>query len=274
MIEDLTPEVLAYLLDEMDRPRRAAFESLLARDPSVAALVKSVADSLAADALAQTPATALSFADRSKMTVSVLAQIEPGVSPHRRDFGRYFWPAAAAALLALNVGQWIVHSRTPSLTVDLVGGDHGERGKRGGLDYVEPAPLKAPGVVATGLHAGGAPAAPLPPGTTTVSISQTITLIRPYAWSAFDRVRHQGVLDLHNLPNVAADQLLELWIQPAGSKRFEAVGEIPPQFYGGSGSITYKLSSTEITPAQILITVERRATRPTSPSATIVLHGP
>jgi len=274
MIEDLTPEVLAYLLDEMDRSRRAAFESLLARDPAAAALVKSVADSLAADALAQTPPTPLSFADRSQMTVSVLAQIEAGSRPNRRGFGRYLWPAAAGALLALNVGQWIAHSRTPSLTVDLVGSDHGERGKRNSLDNVEPAPLKAPGVVATGLHPGAAPATPLPPGTTTVSISQTITLTHPYAWHAFDRVRHQGVLDLHNLPNLPADQLLQLWVLPAESKRFEPVGEIPKEFYGRSGSITYKLSSPELSPAQILITVERRSTRLTSPSGTIVLRGP
>jgi hypothetical protein len=262
MTEDPTPEVLAYLLDEMDRPRRAAFEVQLARDPAIVALVKSVADSLTTDALEQTAAMPLSAAEVSQASIGVLAAVERSHGQRRASLGRYLWPLAAAVLLALNVGQWIVHSRPPALTVDLV-------------DNSEAAPLKNPGAVPTGLHVGGnPPAPPQPAGTATLSITQTLTITHTYAWSAFDRTSHLGVLDLHNLPAVAADKALQLWVLPAGARRFEPVGEIPSQFYGHSGSITYKLAPTLATPAQIMITVERRSVTPISPSGTVVLHGP
>jgi anti-sigma-K factor RskA len=96
----------------------------------------------------------------------------------------------------------------------------------------------------------------------------------PNAWSLFDETDHQGFLDLSNLPQVPSDQALQLWVQPVGSQDFIPVGSIPSQFYGGSGSVYYKLPSDAMTPSQILITIEPTATPPTAPTGTTVLRGP
>ncbi len=287
MTEDLSPLVLAYLLNELDPLARSDFEIRLARDPALAALLKSLADGLTEDVLANTPAPPLRLGERNEMTAALLAAVESvPAAPRCLRFKLYLWPAAAAVLLALNVGQWLSRSRPDALTVDLVDGDRTAQGKRSTLVYSEPAPLHQAGVVpvmAMGGHLSGpnpAPSASNGSVNSSVSFSQSITVgavqdaQHPYAWSAFDRTRHQGVLDLHNLPSVAADRSLQFWVLPAGSKSFERVGEIPPQYYGRSGSVTYKLSSTTVNPVQILITIERRGPAPTLPSSAVVLHGP
>jgi len=285
MTEDLSTLVLAYLLNEMDPLERSDFEVRLTWDPALAALLKSTADGLAEDLLTNNPAPPLRLGERNEMTAALLSAVKSlPVSPRRFRFKPYLWPAAAALLCALNLGQWLSHSRPSALTVDLVDGDRTAQGKRSTLVYSEPAPLHQAGVVpvmTTGARPSG-PATSASGGSvnSSVSFSQTISIgaapdaQHPYAWSAFDRARHQGVLDLHNLPAVAADRSLQFWVLPAGSKTFERVGEIPPQFYGHSGSVTYKLPSADANPAQILITIERRGGAPTVPSAAVVLHGP
>jgi hypothetical protein len=109
--------------------------------------------------------------------------------------------------------------------------------------------------------------------TTTPPTSQAPTPT-PNAWSLFDETDHQGFLDLSNLPQLPSDQTLELWVQPVGSQDFIPVGSIPSQFYGGSGSVYYKLPSDTMTPSQIMITTEPTATPPTAPTGPIVLRGP
>jgi hypothetical protein len=96
----------------------------------------------------------------------------------------------------------------------------------------------------------------------------------PYAWSVFDESQREGFLNLYNLPAVPAGQSLQLWVQPVGSTTFENVGAIPSQYYGGSGSVYYKLPSQTETPSQILITVEPSQAVPTAPAGTVVLRGP
>ncbi len=56
MTEDFETEALHYLLDEMDAPRRAAFEEELARDPGARATLKTCADALARFACDTAPA--------------------------------------------------------------------------------------------------------------------------------------------------------------------------------------------------------------------------
>jgi hypothetical protein len=92
--------------------------------------------------------------------------------------------------------------------------------------------------------------------------------------SLFDQTQDQGYLDLYNLPQVSADQSLQLWVEPAGSQSFQNVGEIPSQFYGESGGVYYKLPAGTPTPAQIMITVENRGATPAAPTGTVVLRGP
>jgi hypothetical protein len=96
----------------------------------------------------------------------------------------------------------------------------------------------------------------------------------PYAWSVFDESQSQGYLNLYNLPTVSAGQSLQLWVQPVGSSTFENVGAIPSQYYGGSGSVYYKLGSQSAIPSQILITVEPSQAVPTTPTGTVVVRGP
>lgn len=95
-----------------------------------------------------------------------------------------------------------------------------------------------------------------------------------YAWSVFDEAEHQGYLNLYHLPTVPEGQSLQLWVKPADSATYERVGEVPPEFYGQSGSVYYKLPETSATPVEILVTQEPKAAPPEVPSGPEVLHGP
>jgi hypothetical protein len=123
--------------------------------------------------------------------------------------------------------------------------------------------LTEPGVVI-------APEGPPPPITGTTVPPPRL----PYAWSVFDEKEQRGYLNLYNLPTPAADQSLQAWVRAADSREFQRVGEVPPQFHGGSGSLQYVLPSPTTTPAEILITVEPRAAPPAVPTGPAVLRGP
>ncbi len=96
----------------------------------------------------------------------------------------------------------------------------------------------------------------------------------PYAWSVYDDTAGQGYLNLYGLPSVPSGSVLELWVQPTGTDSYEAVGQVPEQFYGQSGSLYYKLPTGTATPAQILITVEPANGTSATPSGPVVLRGP
>lgn len=118
--------------------------------------------------------------------------------------------------------------------------------------------------------------APLP-STSTPPTSPPPTPSTPesaYAWSVFDEAEHQGYLNLYHLPTVPEGQSLQLWVKPADSTTYERVGEVPPEFYGQSGSVVYKLPATSATPVEILVTQEPKAAPPEVPSGPEVLHGP
>jgi hypothetical protein len=116
-----------------------------------------------------------------------------------------------------------------------------------------------------------APSTPQAPATSGPPEAQSAL---PYAWSVFDETEHQGYLNLYNLPVVAADQSLQLWVKPADSAVYQRVGEVPAQFYGGSGSLYYKLPDSAATPAEILVTQEPRKAPVTKPTGPTVLRGP
>lgn len=98
--------------------------------------------------------------------------------------------------------------------------------------------------------------------------------VQPYAWSVFDETMERGHLNLYNLPATPPDQSLQLWVKQVNSADYQRVGEVPVQFYGGSGSLSYNLPGATQPPAEILITQEPRNAPPTQPTGPTVLHGP
>ncbi len=96
----------------------------------------------------------------------------------------------------------------------------------------------------------------------------------PYAWSVFDETQQRGFLNLYNLPTPAAGQSLQLWVRTATDVGYTRVGEVPSQYYGGSGSITYALPGQDQPPAEILVTQEPVNAPPEQPTGPPVLRGP
>lgn len=96
-----------------------------------------------------------------------------------------------------------------------------------------------------------------------------------YAWSVFDEKQNQGYLNLYNLPTVSASERLQVWVKPVDSSDFRPVAEVPTQYYGKSGSLSYQLPSSVATPSEILITLEpRTSSPPTIPTGKVILRGP
>lgn len=96
-----------------------------------------------------------------------------------------------------------------------------------------------------------------------------------YAWSVFDEKQNQGYLNVYNLPSVAASERLQVWVKPVDSSDFRPVLEVPPQYYGKSGSLSYQLPPSAATPSEIMITLEpRTSSPPTTPTGKVILRGP
>jgi len=115
-----------------------------------------------------------------------------------------------------------------------------------------------------------------PPTTQSGEQTQTTTTGKdlPYAWSVYDETSARGYLNLYNLPAATTDQSLQLWVKQTGSDSYQNVGTVPPQYYGGSGSLYYSVPGMTQAPAEILITEEPRDKTPTQPTGTTVLRGP
>lgn len=96
----------------------------------------------------------------------------------------------------------------------------------------------------------------------------------PYAWSVFDENENRGYLNLYNLPTVAPDAALQLWVKGPGEAIYQHVGEVPAEFQGGSGSVLYTLPETSPAPVEILVTEEARGAAAGAPMGTVVLRGP
>lgn len=95
-----------------------------------------------------------------------------------------------------------------------------------------------------------------------------------YAWSVFDESENRGYLNLYNLPEVSADDSLQLWVRAPATNTFQHVGEVPTQFHGGDGSLFYTLPEASLAPVEILVTQEERGSVPIAPSGSVILRGP
>lgn len=183
--------------------------------------------------------------------------------------------------------------------MELVDADSYARGDRRGLMNLARSLLTEPGIVTAdsstnttdqGLTATGVGSVnisatdplrlmtmtvPPPVNPTGAFQSATPQSATTYAWSVFDEKQNQGYLNLYNLPQVASTDSLQLWVKPVDSTEFLAVGQVPAQFYGTSGSLHYQLSPTTATPAQIMVTLEPRTETPAAkPTGPVVLRGP
>ena len=121
---------------------------------------------------------------------------------------------------------------------------------------------------------GPHPENPPSPQSEPTPLTASANSVQPYAWSVFDETMARGHLNLYNLPVTPPDQSLQLWVKQVNSNDYQRVGEVPVQFYGGSGSLSYTLPGATQPPAEILITQEPRNTSPAQPTGPTVLHGP
>ncbi len=142
-------------------------------------------------------------------------------------------------------------------------------GDRRGLVEVARSILTEPGVVVAsdGAIAPGVE----PPGA--AGVDPQPSALAPYAWAVFDDKEQRGYLNLYNLPTLAQNEALQLWVRAADRAEYQRVGEVPPAFYGGSGSVQYRMTEG-MAPAEILITREPRDTVVEQPAGPTVLRGP
>lgn len=167
------------------------------------------------------------------------------------------------ALLERIVDRAVVDRALNRLTtMELVDAASYARGVRKGLVNVGRGVLTEPGVVVVPEQE------PPPLGTTMPAPKQ------PYAWSVFDEKEQRGYLNLYQLPVLAGDQSMHVWVKPVDATAYQRVGEVPPQFQGRNGSVQYSLPGSTAAPAEILITIEPRGVVPTAPTGPTVLKGP
>jgi hypothetical protein len=195
------------------------------------------------------------------------SELQQSNSLLRADYDAALRHLADRAILERGVGR--------IAAMELVDAASYARGERKGLLEVARSILTAPGVV---VDAPLQTAAPGPGsagnnGTETASTTEPRP-ISPYAWAVFDEQESRGYVNLYNLPPVAADQSLQLWVKPVEATTYHLVGEVPAQLPGGSGSYYYTLPPSSPPPAEILITQEPRNVPPVAPAGTVVLRGP
>lgn len=184
----------------------------------------------------------------------------------RADYDAALRHLADRAILERGVGR--------IAAMELVDAGSYARGERRGLLEVARGILTAPGVVVDApaeAENPGLVSANNPPdrGSTVDPLPRS-----PYAWAVFDEQESRGYVNLYNLPTVAADQSLQLWVKPAEATTYNLVGEVPAQLTGGSGSYYYTLPPSSPPPAEILITQEPRNVPPVAPAGAVVLRGP
>lgn len=171
--------------------------------------------------------------------------------------------------------------------MELVDASSYARGERKGLIDLARGILTEPGVVAIDTGTPTSPTVTPQPGDGGVATTGSTGFApdvkatekpapteQPYAWSVFDETEHRGYLNLYNLPAVTTDRSLQLWVRLPDSNQYLRVGEVPAQFYGGTGSLFYTLPNSIGTPSEILVTQEAKNAVPAAPSGAVVLRGP
>lgn len=167
-------------------------------------------------------------------------------------------------------------------TMELVDSESYSTGQRKGLLDFALNLLTEPGIVALDR---GMETAVVSVGGQAVSVVDTVSVVPgtdesteltrvPYAWSVFDETEARGFLNLYNLPVPAAGESLQLWVRPAADSAYLRVGEVPEEYHGGSGILTYTLPGSSMPPAEILITAEPVEALPEQPVGLPVLRGP
>ena len=154
--------------------------------------------------------------------------------------------------------------------MELVDAESYARGNRKGLVEVARGILTEPGVIVAATDGVITPGVE-PPGASGTD-PQTAALA-PYAWAVFDDKEQRGYLNLYNLPRIAREESLQLWVRAADRAEYQRVGEVPAAFYGGSGSVQYQMTEG-VAPAEILITREPRDAAVQQPAGPTVLRGP
>lgn len=395
-------EAMRYVLGELDREARLAFEWQVAHDPAIARILRETREGLAGFAVAAAPAEVVSPVTQRENLERIMTVVdaEPRVSRVSRSLRRWAWPLAAGFLLALNLWQYsrsaeglggaeaggsgskegavsiltqgepgeesaevtatageeiegsigleagaaLADRTSPDGAVVPIGRRELQRLREIRLEYetlarendrlrsehveilqqlaayvlteqgvnrlaamelVDPESYAAgerkglldfalnlltePGIIALdpAVEAGGGAegggddtgTASTPPdagggaaggnGEDSAEVSQD-----PYAWSVFDEAQARGFLNLYNLPIPAAGESLQLWVRPATDAAYMRVGEVPAQYHGGSGSLTYTLPGSSQPPVEILVTTEPTEFPPSQPTGPPVLRGP
>lgn len=165
-------------------------------------------------------------------------------------------------------GERLAFDRTVGrlAAMELVDAESYAMGNRKGLVEVARGILTEPGVVV-------ASDGPIGPGVEPPGASGASARPAPYAWAVFDEREQRGYLNLYNVPGVGREESLQLWVRAVDAAEYRSVGEIPPAFYGGAGSVEYRMPDGA-PPAEIMITREPRGAGVVQPSGPTVLRGP
>ncbi len=95
-----------------------------------------------------------------------------------------------------------------------------------------------------------------------------------FALSVFDETTGRGFMDVYNLPEPEEGTTFHLWLRGAvGDIGFIAVGGLPPELSGRSGSLFFEVPLGTVAPVEIIITAEETA-EPGEPGGPAVLRGP
>ncbi|MCC5806307.1 MAG: hypothetical protein JJU00_08255 [Opitutales bacterium] len=95
-----------------------------------------------------------------------------------------------------------------------------------------------------------------------------------FALSVFDETTGRGFMDIYNLPEPEEGTNFHLWLRGAvGDIGFVAVGGLPEELSGRSGSLFFEVPPGTVAPVEIIVTAEE-STEPGEPGGPVVLRGP
>jgi len=287
MNKQLEEAACLYVLDQLDRDERAAFEVRLTREPDLAALVRDL-EPVLAHGIRTLPRRepAADTLDRIEARIDALPKTETAIEPRRRtvpfDTARTViplwrgWLALAgwgiAAVIAISLATLAIRSLRPSVArpVIVFVGMNADRNTFAEL------PLKGPDkdpdarFIELAALAGNFLKKP---GDMPVKSGPTPGDNRAYA--LFDPGSRQGFIGIEQLPVVAENQRYHLWIVETSTGRIHDAGILPMD--GASrGLYSFALGpddSPQSTQPNFFITLEDDGVTPspTQPQGKVVL---